>query len=615
MSEEKQPKKKPEHPEVYKVIGAPGTGKTTRVVGNPELEDHTSLIQQNLDEYSMEEQMVVTYTKAGTEEAADRLSTILDVTKKMLNERVITIHAKCFRTLGLSRDNVANHYDKKSFCSQYDLDYGWDDDDDDIMAADKAPGNSLMDIYGWLKSNRKDIDEWEDCPSEWTGERDPAWLMKRWDEYKDDNNLYDFSDMIEECVEMARSQVENLGWGFLFNSEEKTDREVFNRARQNSERDPSTVRGMGAFVDTKVLYVDEVQDLTPLQWDWYLAQKLACEKVYIGGDDDQTIYGWAGANPNFMLDEEGDFEVLDTTYRIPREVWQTCDKVIHQVDKRQEKEVTPAGEGGEVKTLNRPSPRQVAKEAEENTVFMLFRARYMIDDYAEKLNSLGIPYDNMSTFDTWDTDTTLARDALAKVHRKEDKINIKELNKLKELAEDEYVKRNNVQSKGDDVLSTFGGAELEDVKNMFEFPGYNVGTDWDMYDYLEHCDELNYYQKEAIKGNIQQGNEYMNPERVKLGTIHSAKGKEAETVILFLDSTQTILGNMAEDTRDRPNKAISDAERRVYYVGMTRASEKLVLVEGGINPEQTIRLNNLVGEGTSSGYGKQAQMQRGGSWE
>ena len=47
-------------PEVYKVVGAPGTGKTTRVVGNKEIDNHTSLVQENMDEYDIDDQLIVT---------------------------------------------------------------------------------------------------------------------------------------------------------------------------------------------------------------------------------------------------------------------------------------------------------------------------------------------------------------------------------------------------------------------------------------------------------------------------------------------------------------------------------------------------------------------------
>ena len=340
-------------PEVYKVIGAPGTGKTTRVVGNPELPDVTSLVMENLEEYPWQDQMIVTYTKAGTEEAAERLSKILDEPKYLIDENVRTIHSACYHTLGVDYDNVVSHWDKQQFCKIHDLEYGWDDDEDDLMGGDKAAGNALFDLYGWLQSNRKDIQDWRDCPADWTGQDDPAYLMRKWIDYKDENQLIGFGDIIEQTVELARDQLENLGWGVLFPDDSTPDKEIFEAAREDPQRNPDAIRGDGAFLDTKVLYVDEVQDLTPLQWDWYLAQKLVAEKVYIGGDDDQTIYGWAGANPDFMLEEEGDFEVLERTYRIPKEVWNTCDGVINQVENRQAKEVTPDGKGRAVVKMHR----------------------------------------------------------------------------------------------------------------------------------------------------------------------------------------------------------------------------------------------------------------------
>lgn len=586
-------------PEVYKVIGAPGTGKTTRVVGNPELPDVTSLVMENLQEYPWEDQMIVTYTKAGTEEAAERLSKILDEPKYLIDENVRTIHSACYHTLDIDQDQVVQHWNKKQFCGIHDLDYGWDDDEDDIMGADKAEGNALFDLYGWLQSNRKELEEWKDCPADWTGDDDPVFLMRKWEEYKDENNLVGFGDMIEMVVTKARNQLENLGWGVLFPDDSVSDNEMFKSAREDPERDPEILRGMGAFLDTKVMYVDEVQDLTPLQWDWYLAQKLVCEKVYIGGDDDQTIYGWAGANPDFMLDEEGDFEVLDKTYRIPKEVWETCDGVIRQVDKRQEKEVTPHGDGGEVVKMIRPSPRQLVEHAQEGSVFILFRARYMIDEFTDNLHSLGIPYDNMSTFDTWDDDVQAVRDGLAKIENDEERLSGDELQALLDVATDDMLDKDNSFSPTEKAFGNFSGVEVDRAKDMFDLSGAYSNNRFDYRKFIEQADddELNYYQKEAIKGNIRAGNEDMDYERVRIGTIHSSKGKEAETVILCLDSTKTILQNMAEDTRSEPDKRISDAERRVYYVGMTRASEKLVLAEGAVNPETTLLISNLLGGG------------------
>ena len=579
---------------VYKVIGAPGTGKTTRVVGNPELPDVTSLVMENLEQYDFEDQMIVTYTNAGVDEAADRLHAILDTPKYVIEDRVTTIHGQCYRLLGLDREQVVQHWDKRQFCDKMDLDFGYDDDADDIMAADKQEGNAFFDIFSWLQSNRKGIEEVGDCPQDWTGDRPFRHYAEQWLHYKHERNLVDFPDMIERVVSQGRQHLEANGLGVLFPEDDTTDREMFEAAREDPDLDPEALRGRGKWVDTKVLYVDEVQDLTPLQWDWYLMQKLVCQKTYIGGDDDQTIYGWAGANPNFMLDEEGDFEVLDRTYRIPRKIWETCDGVIQQVDKRQPKEVTPHGEGGEVVTLHRPSPNQVLEHAREGSVFILFRARYMINDFTDELHQAGIPYTNMSTFETWEKDIITLRDALAKCANGKEHISGDELQVMMDYADDEIINDKDAFSPHDRAMANLAGVKREKVEQMFKNPRLGMGSAITPKGFLDHCEEVNYYQQQAIVGNIKRGLEDLSPERVRIGTIHSAKGKEAETVILSLDSTKTILQNMAEDTMDQPDKRISDAERRVYYVGMTRASQKLVLAEGMIDPETSIQLKDLL---------------------
>jgi len=318
-----------------------------------------------------------------------------------------------------------------------------------------------------------------------------------------------------------------------------------------------------------------------------------------------------------MLNEEGSFEVLETTYRIPREIWDTCNNVIHEVDHRQEKEVTPDGEGGEVVTLERPSPGQVVSHAQEGETMILFRARYHIDEFREDLHEKGIPYDNMSTHETWNEQTVTVRDALAKVKNGRDSIRGDEFQTLKDVATQSMLSNDSDFSETERVMSNFGsGVPIEKVKKSFDLSTRYTNSRFTPEKFLGQADddEINYYQKEAIKGNLENGNEDMDPERVRIGTIHSAKGKEAETVILNLDSTGTILENMEEDTMGQPGKRISDAECRVYYVGMTRASETLVLSEGTIDPSNTIKIGHLLPDYSSKAAESQAELGSTRSW-
>lgn len=613
--------------DVYKVIGAPGTGKTTRVVGNPELPDVRSLVMENLDEYDFEDQIIVTYTKAGVEEAADRLEEILNVPRYRIDDQVMTIHSHCYHAVGMNQPEVVQWWHKKDFCERNNLPFGFDDDDGgDFMSSEKKEGNALLDIYEWCKNNMVSLEDYKDCPAKYPGHEDPLELMRKWEEYKlnpphnsdwkhNPSILYDFADMIEMTVEKGQEMLHEEGYPKIFGDGPDDPMETFEQVRHLDRFNQDRWRGRGPFIDARVLYVDEVQDLFPLQWAWYLMQKLVCEKVYIGGDDDQTIYGWAGANPDFMLDEEGDFEVLEKTYRIPREIWKVCDGVIQQVDKRQEKEVAPHGEGGAVVTMRAPSPRQAIEHIIDGECMVLFRARYMIDEFRDHLHSYGIPYRNMSTFDTWSDDVTLLRDALAKIEKGEDKMRAAELDKLVEYAvrdcsscggdgcgkcnyqgEEKMVSDGNGYDRKEASLGALGGVDMERVKSILDLSHRYKSDRLTAQNYLDQTTELSYYEKEAIRGNITSENWDMDPDRVRIGTIHSSKGKEADTILLSTDSTQTIIEEMIKDTRDKPDKVISDAERRVYYVGMTRAARKLVLVQGMIDPQLTINLTDLLAD-------------------
>ena len=64
--------------------------------------------------------------------------------------------------------------------------------------------------------------------------------------------------------------------------------------------------------------------------------------------------------------------------------------------------------------------------------------------------------------------------------------------------------------------------------------------------------------------------------KIKLSTIHGSKGGQAQNVLLFSDLTYKV---DTEYMRDRSD------ERRVFYVGMTRAKEQLHVVRSQTNRE------------------------------
>ena len=72
-----------------------------------------------------------------------------------------------------------------------------------------------------------------------------------------------------------------------------------------------------------------------------------------------------------------------------------------------------------------------------------------------------------------------------------------------------------------------------------------------------------------IRAVLRRGENIRKQPRIKLSTIHGSKGGEADNVMLLTDLTRKA---DAEYWRQR------DQERRVFYVGMTRARNRLNIV-------------------------------------
>ena len=96
--------------------------------------------------------------------------------------------------------------------------------------------------------------------------------------------------------------------------------------------------------------------------------------------------------------------------------------------------------------------------------------------------------------------------------------------------------------------------------------GYNTSDEW--YEVFKSDPEECLYIREMLRLE-----EKLNsPARVKLSTIHSAKGGEATNVLLILDNTKKIR-EAIDKSEDK-----HDEEHRVWYVGVTRTKQNLYIM-------------------------------------
>ncbi len=103
----------------------------------------------------------------------------------------------------------------------------------------------------------------------------------------------------------------------------------------------------------KYIHVDEYQDTNAAQYEIVKALSATRKNVCVVGDDDQSIYGWRGANINNILDFEKDFLdakviKLEQNYRSTSSILDAANAVIKYNKGRKEKTMwTEKGEGSQ----------------------------------------------------------------------------------------------------------------------------------------------------------------------------------------------------------------------------------------------------------------------------
>lgn len=562
--------------EVVKIFGGPGTGKTTTMVGNTDIDDFKGILQRMFETRRPEEVMLIAYTRAAADEAKNRLVELTDVTKSKADDRVTTIHSLAMRFNSLKPQDIVEirwSNDKYDFCDQVGLEYNMNaDSQEDMMATPDDNGHLFFRMLSWLKSKLKAPKQYEDCPlsSSWElGQKKFVELAEKWDEYKTDEGIWEFDDAILECV------------------------------------------NNGDTIDTEYLFVDEVQDLYPLQQAFLDNQFGHVKRIFLAGDDDQTIYEWAGAKPEYFLDMEGNINeeipelwddktgywedegvyILDQSWRMPNSILDLAKMCIHQVDNRQEKQIKPHHEGGEFIPLRNPKSETVIELINPEDTMILFRAKYQMQNFGQELIEHGIPFKDR--FKTWRDSMLAIRDGISALKNEEDTMTGYQAQRLaKELPKGAF----DDPSKRSTLTNRFSKVDTVSCDDFLSYFRYNPPTNYNMLS--RWCSEfrssrkrneaLNYYQQEAIRNNLLNHNEHMTPEGIQLETIHSSKGREADTIILSTDTTKSVQENMNGDQ-------IDDAERRLYYVGMTRSKNRLVMCQGLDSDSPTLQIDTLLG--------------------
>lgn len=142
--------------------------------------------------------------------------------------------------------------------------------------------------------------------------------------------------------------------------------------------------------DVEVAFIDEAQDLTPLQWQVAFRAFRNCRTIYIAGDPNQCIYRFTGADPEVLINMEGNLHYLDQSYRVPAQIMDIASKILKQVKHKVEMDWHALRDDGKVKDIY--SMEEIYEIDESKTYFFLARTHALLKEFQVWCELNAYPY-------------------------------------------------------------------------------------------------------------------------------------------------------------------------------------------------------------------------------
>ena len=568
------------------VLAGAGSGKTTVIIQR--IRRLTE--KMGVSPYRI---LVITFTKAAAEQMKTRYAALQGKTGVMFG----TFHSIFFRILrqacGYSLEQVLSEDERRNTMQKLvtEARISVQDQEEYIQ--------QFFSQYSLMKNQLQDVSDFmpEGLPKD-----EFVALTKKFDGWKRRNEKIDFDDMLTECYE-------------VLSQDEKTRKMWQDRF--------------------DYILVDEFQDVNRAQYA--CLQMLAAPKnnLFVVGDDDQSIYGFRGASPSFMLDFPKDFPgtekvFLDVNYRCSGRIIRLASQVIGTNMSRYEKNIKGdrdlgerinvfvAKDSGEEAEL---TAQKIARLLEEGMpieeIAVIFRTNIQGGAFARALFRRGIPYHlrggGFHLYDHW-----IARDLAAYLflaeNRDSDASLLRIVNKPKRyiskdlLAEAEQMpygllrslhvcpslqkwQAEHLESLEEDLRQIQKRKPYEALRYVRKVVGYDEYlSDYAAYrkaslsNMIEIADEITETAKGTESGTEfvrkmeelsrqmkEQSKQKGNTHGVTLTTFHGAKGLEFGAVFL-----PSLAEGIIPYEKGRKGSALEE-ERRLFYVGLTRTKDRLFL--------------------------------------
>ena len=565
------------------VLAGPGSGKTLVI---------TQRVRYLIEAYHVRPQeiLVITFTKAAAQEMQSRFQAL----SRQRGVTFGTFHAVFFHILKYayhySAANILTEEKKYQILQRLLSESGLHFEDEKETLSEIASEISVV------KNEQIPLEHYysKSCPEEvFRG------FYRKYEEMHRREGLLDFDDMMTMTYELLTQRADILA------------------AWQRHYR---------------YILVDEFQDINLLQYAILRLLANPERNLFIVGDDDQSIYRFRGAKPEIMLNFPKDYPdakqiVLDRNFRSVASVIRAAQLVIRENTKRFAKRAVHVRKGQGQVDIREFSGQEheslyLIKKVQEslaggmppNEIAVLYRTNQGARPYAERLMEFNIPFEMRDAlpniYEHW-----IAKDLFAYLHLARERLDRAEFLQVMNRPK-RYIARDAIDAKvisletlrtyyedKDWMLDRIDRLELDlrMLKDMAPYAAVNYiryGMNYEEYlqeyakarrmkpeELTDILDEIQdgcrpfktveawYEHLTAYKERLleQRGKKERDPDAITLATLHSAKGLEFQEVFLVDVNEGTIPHRKASMEADL------EEERRLFYVGMTRAKDRLHL--------------------------------------
>lgn len=576
------------------ILAVPGSGKTTTIIGRV----GNLILNQKVNPNNI---LAITFSKASALDMKKRFKSIFaDVIKD--DVRFSTIHA--FANMVVSSYN--RKFNKNLvLLKAWQINYIIKDIYQYIFNEEVSEEKLESYITGisYIKNkmlSKDDIKKYEDK----TELDEIGRILNRYDKLKREKNCYDYDDMLELCLGILKENKVTLE--FL--------REKY-----------------------KYILLDEGQDTSKLQFEIIKLLIQPKNNIFMVADDDQTIYDFRGACPEQLLDIKSLLPNIKTyfmeqNFRSTKEIITVANNVIRNNKSRYEKTMfTNRKENRKsVDLIYLEDTQQQNKYIVEHIInektdtALLYRNNLSAIPVANILHKNGIKFyiNNYKTnfFNHW-----IVKDVMCIIRLINDSSDVEALSniyyKMKTYLNKNMINRLvGLDTHGEDVFEyIINNFELKDhvydriltLKICFEEArkkkvGKGIKDILSQIDYIEYIDKMpeksttfneiistiievlddvdDYSEADGkIFGlsKIIESSTNNRDSNIFLSTLHGAKGLEFSEVYL-LNVLDSIIPAIKKGNMEKNKKAV-ESDRKLFYVGLTRAKDKLKILVPGSN--------------------------------